>query len=77
MRHIKNTYTKNEATSWPIPNYWDALALVLVLGVIVILVLGAGEMSGHYQLGQEISFSLLNTSFYFLNFGFFWLKFFF
>ena len=58
MRHIKNTYTKNEATSWPIPNYWDALALVLVLGVIVILVLGAGEMSGHYQLGQEIPVSL-------------------
>lgn len=58
MRRIKNTYTKNEATSWPIPNYWDGLALVLVLGVIVILVLGAGEMSGKFQLGQEIPISL-------------------
>lgn len=55
---IKNTYTKNEATSWPIPNYWDALALVLVLGVIVILALGAGKMVGHYSIGEEIPISL-------------------
>lgn len=55
---MKNTYTKNEAMSWPIPNYWDALALVLVLGIIVMLVLGAGEMAGHFQLGQTISISL-------------------
>ncbi|OGT43515.1 MAG: sulfonate ABC transporter permease [Gammaproteobacteria bacterium RIFCSPHIGHO2_12_FULL_40_19] len=58
MQNNRQTYTKNEATSWPIPNYWDGLALILVLGVIVILVLGAGEMSGHYQLGQEIPISL-------------------
>ncbi len=58
MRYTKNTYTKNEAISWPIPNYWDGLALVLVLGAIVFLVLGAGEMSGHFQLGQEIPISL-------------------
>ena len=37
---MKNTYTKNEAMSWPIPNYWDALALILVLGAIVVFVLG-------------------------------------
>ena len=55
---MKNTYTKNEATSWPIPNYWDGLALLLVLATIVVLVLGAGEMVGHYQLGQEIPISL-------------------
>src|SRR3990167_8129788 len=54
----KNTYTKNEAMTWPIPNYWDMLALVLVLGVIVVLVLGAGEMIGRYQLGQQIPISL-------------------
>lgn len=54
----KNTYTKNEAMSWPIPNYWDGLALVLVLGAIVFLALGAGEMSGHFQLGQEIPITL-------------------
>ncbi|PIZ04670.1 MAG: sulfonate ABC transporter permease [Gammaproteobacteria bacterium CG_4_10_14_0_8_um_filter_38_16] len=58
MRHIKNTYTKNEAISWPVPNYWDALALILVLAVIVLLVLGAGEMVGHYQIGEEIPISL-------------------
>jgi ABC-type anion transport system, duplicated permease component len=55
---MKHTYTKNEATSWPVPNYWDALALVLVLGVIIVLILGAGQMVGHYQLGQEIKISL-------------------
>lgn len=52
------TYTKHEATQWPIPNYWDALALALVLGVIIMLVLGAGQMLGHFQLGQEIAISL-------------------
>src|SRR3990167_4103821 len=55
---MKNTYTKNEATSWPIPNYWDVLALILVLGAIIVFVLGAGEMSGHFRLGQEIPISL-------------------
>ena len=54
---MKNTYTKHEATSWPVPNYWDALVLVLVLAVMVTLTLGAGQMVGHYQLGQEIQIS--------------------
>jgi NitT/TauT family transport system permease protein len=58
MNQIKNTYTKNEAMSWPIPNYWDGLALVLVLATIVFLVLGAGEMSGHFHIGEEIAISL-------------------
>jgi NitT/TauT family transport system permease protein len=57
-QNIRNTYTKNEAMSWPIPNYWDALALVLVLAVIIVLVLGAGEMVGHYEIGQQIPISL-------------------
>lgn len=54
----KHTYTKHEAATWPIPNFWDGLALVLVLGTIVILVLGAGEMIGHYHVGQIIHISL-------------------
>ena len=55
---MKNTYTKNEATQWPVPNYWDALALTLVLAVIVLFAVGANEMSQHYQLGQVIPVSL-------------------
>ncbi|MCX7122044.1 MAG: ABC transporter permease subunit [Gammaproteobacteria bacterium] len=55
---MKHTYTKNEAISWPIPNYWDAIALILVLAVIVVFVLGAGEMVGHYHVGQIIPVSL-------------------
>src|SRR3989338_878345 len=55
---MKLTYTKNEAMTWPIPNYWDVLALVLVLTILIILVIGTGEMSGRYQLGQHIAISL-------------------
>ncbi|MDP1575133.1 MAG: ABC transporter permease subunit [Coxiellaceae bacterium] len=55
---MKNTYTKNEATQWPIPNYWDALALVLILAVIVVFAVGAKEMSQQYQLGEIIPISL-------------------
>lgn len=58
---MKHTYTKNEAISWPVPNYWDVLALVLILAVIVILALGAGQMVGHYQLGEEMPISLHPT----------------
>lgn len=58
MQYIKNTYTKNEAIEWPIPNYWDGLALVLVLAVLVVLVLGAGQMVGHYKIGEVIPISL-------------------
>lgn len=58
MRYTKNTYTKNEAISWPVPNYWDGLALILVLAAIVVFALGANEMIGHYQIGQIIPISL-------------------
>jgi len=54
----KNTYAKNEVTTWPIPNYWDALGLLLVLMVIVALGWGASEMLGRYQLGQVTPISL-------------------
>ena len=55
---MKQTYNKSEAISWPIPNYWDGLALLLVLSIIVTLVLGAGGMVGHYRMGQIIPISL-------------------
>lgn len=55
---MKHTFTKNEAITWPVPNYWDALALVLVLGVLVIMVMGASEMMAHFHLGDVITISL-------------------
>lgn len=58
MFSLKNTYAKNEVTMWPIPNYWDAIALVLVIAVIVLLGWGAKAMIGKFQLGESIPISL-------------------
>jgi NitT/TauT family transport system permease protein len=55
---LKYTFTKNEAKSWPIPNTWDVLALILIVGVICFFGWGAKSMLGHYQLGQSIPISL-------------------
>lgn len=54
----ERTYTKNEATKWPIPNYWDFVALILVLGVIVLFGWGARQMAMPYHVGQAIPMSL-------------------
>jgi len=54
----KNTYAKNEVTTWPIPNYWDGVGLLLVLGIIVGIAWGAKAMVGQYHLGQVIHISL-------------------
>lgn len=56
-----NTFTKNEVTSWPVPNYWDLVALIFVLLIIFLLGWGAKAMVGHYQLGQVIPISLSPT----------------
>lgn len=53
----EKTYTKNEATPWPYPNYWDIVALCLVLGVIILLGWGARQMAVTYH-GQAIPISL-------------------
>lgn len=53
-----NTFDKNEAISWPIPNYWDVLALLLVTSLIVMLGWGAEAMVGQYHIGQQIPISL-------------------
>lgn len=58
MPFQRNTYAKNEVTTWPIPNYWDAIALLLVLGIVIALVWGAKQMMGHYHLGQTIPIHL-------------------
>ncbi|ACJ19546.1 ABC transporter permease [Coxiella burnetii] len=54
----KKTYTKNEVTSWPIPNYWDVIAAIFVLAVIVLLGYGANAMVGRFDIGEPISISL-------------------
>ena len=57
----KNSFRKIELTkiyNWPIPNYWDAIALILVIAVIIALGWGARAMVGHYDVGQEIPISL-------------------
>jgi NitT/TauT family transport system permease protein len=54
----KYTFTKNEANSWPVPNSWDVIALILIIGVFCFLGWGAKSMVGHYQLGQSIPISL-------------------
>lgn len=56
-----NTFAKNEVTTWPVPNYWDMVALIFVLGIIFLLGWGAKAMAGHYQLGQVITISLNPT----------------
>lgn len=40
------------------PNYWDLIALFLVLGFIMVLAWEAKQMSAPYQLGQVIHISL-------------------
>ncbi len=53
-----NTYSKNEVSISLAPNYWDILALILIVGVIVGLGWGAKAMVGDYQMGQSIPISL-------------------
>ncbi|MGB6976032.1 MAG: ABC transporter permease subunit [Gammaproteobacteria bacterium] len=52
------TYTKDEAIAWPYPNYWDFLALCLVLGTIILLIWISRQMATPYHLGQPLAISL-------------------
>ncbi|MDR1012411.1 MAG: ABC transporter permease subunit [Coxiellaceae bacterium] len=54
----KQTYDKNEATTWPIPNYWDIIALALIFTMIAIIAWGAKQMAVSYQIGDIIPISL-------------------
>lgn len=54
----ERTYNKNEATTWPYPNYWDIVALALVLSIIILLGWAAKQMNMSYELGQTIKISL-------------------
>jgi len=47
--------------AWPSrlrPNYWDIVALPMVLGAIALLAWGGMAMSAHYQVGQALLISL-------------------
>lgn len=54
----KTTYSKNEVTTWPVPNYWDIIALVLVFFGVVVLGWSFKQMVASYQLGDIINISL-------------------
>ncbi len=54
----QKTYTKNEATSWLIPNYWDGVAIVLVFAIIISIAFGAKHMLGRFEIGQTTTISL-------------------
>lgn len=54
----RQTYTKNEMMTRPIPNYWDMIALILVLALIFFVCLGAKAMVAQYQPGTNIPISL-------------------
>lgn len=54
----KNTYTKFEVSAWPVPNYWDVMAFVLVISLIFMLGWGMKAMAGHFELGEVMPISL-------------------
>ncbi|MBV52895.1 MAG: sulfonate ABC transporter permease [Coxiellaceae bacterium] len=54
----QHTYAKNEVTSWPVPNSWDILALLLVMTVLILVAYGTTAMLGRYEMGQTFSISL-------------------
>lgn len=54
----KQTYTKNEVTTWPVPNYWDMVALVLVFGGLILIAWNIKQMTAPYRLGEIIPISL-------------------
>lgn len=57
MPHFyQNFSSRNYARA--IPNQWDGIALVLVMGIIAIFVWGAKQMATPYQIGQTIAISL-------------------
>src|SRR3989338_282293 len=57
MSFFRNTFmTAYRARLYP--NYWDILALLLVIAVIMLFAWNARQMATPYQLGQTIPISL-------------------
>ncbi len=57
MSFLRNTFM-NTYKSRLYPNYWDIVALFLMLGVLMLLAWDAKQMTAPYQLGQFIPISL-------------------
>lgn len=51
-------YAKSSLTAWTYPNYWDAIALCMVLAFLALLAFGAKGMATPYHLGEPIAISL-------------------
>lgn len=58
MAAPRRTYTKNEAKTWPIPNYWDVIGACLIVGIFVLFGWVAKQMTVPYNLGSPIPISL-------------------
>lgn len=55
----RRTFAKNEVTSWSLPNYWDIIALVLIISVIFLIGWAAAGMTRtHFQVGETLPISL-------------------
>lgn len=52
------TYTKSEAITWPVPNYWDVIAIIVVFALLITLVWTAKQMVAPYHVGDIIPISL-------------------
>lgn len=57
MNFLRTTFMNGQKVK-AYPNYWDMIALLLVLGVIILLAWVAKQMAVPYQLGQAIPISL-------------------
>jgi NitT/TauT family transport system permease protein len=51
-------YFTNKGPVKVLPNYWDGMALVLILGVIALFAWGAKQMGSPYHIGETIAISL-------------------
>lgn len=57
MNFLRNTFM-NTYKNRLYPNYWDIIALLLVLGFVMVLAWDARQMTMPYHLGQPIAISL-------------------
>jgi NitT/TauT family transport system permease protein len=55
---LRQAYTKNEVTTWPIPNYWDVVAVVVVCAIIILFASSAKGVVAPFHVGDAIPISL-------------------
>lgn len=51
-------YTKNEVTTWSIPNYWDAIAVIVVCTLFVVIAWSVKGMLAPFHVGETLAISL-------------------